>query len=175
MSDTSIVNLCTDRLVSVINTEMKDNILDETSLGLARAGRLQANPLTYKLNLLVREGGSGWPDIIIPPNYPFYAPQYEMPWGESWLRRLVCEYELFLFTKDRIEAHRIANVVFSRLKWVVGNLNIGGLAGLTDTFLETAVMVHSTKLKTTEGGGPPANFIWRGDHYVEFVTNQVFE
>lgn len=172
MTDTSIINLCTDRLVETIVEEMKDDILDETSLGLARAGRLQANPLTFKLNLLVREGGRTWPDMLIPANYSIQAPQYEMPWGETWLRRLVCEYELFLFTKNREEAHRIANVVFSRLKWVIGNLD---LSGLTDTFSETAILVHSTKITTTEGGGPPANFIWRGDHYVEFMTNQVFE
>lgn len=172
---TSVVTLCMNRIVELVESEMMDPITDETQLGLARAGRLQSNPLAARLNLLVREGGDQWPDILIPANHSLYAPQYEMPWGETWLRRMIADYELFLFGVGRSEARAIAMTVFSRFKWLIGNMNVDGMQGLTDDFGETAVMVHSTKLRYSEGGGPASNFIWRGVHYIEFMTNQGFE
>lgn len=175
-ADTSVVNLLTDAIVAVLVQGMIEVVPDSTSVGLARSGKLQADPTIAKLNLLVREGGSDWPDILIPANYPLYAPQYEMPAGNTWLRRLRADYTLFfLGINDRNTARIRANVVFSRFKYLIAKMGAGyGLDGLTDSFDETVIMGQINRLETFEEGGP-GEFIWKGTHYFEFVTEQLLE
>lgn len=169
--DTSVVNLLMDRVVDTIETVMIDSAPDpETTIGLARFGKLQDDPTVDLLNLLVNQGGDDWPDILIPPNYPYYAPQYEMPLGNFWLRRMYANYILFFNEADvtRDEARRKANVIFSRFKHMLYGIS---LVGMTDTFNETAFAVQLNRLEATEGGGP-GTFIWRAKQYFEFITEQ---
>lgn len=173
LNDTSIVTLLGERVIEVLEGRMVDSVVDNTKVGLAREGKLQDDPTVNLTNMLVREGGDEWPDILIPPNYPLYAPQYEMPMGTSWLRRFRVEYILFFQDAviQRSDARNRANIIFSRFKWLISTID---LSGMTDTFRETAIMTQVNRLESFEEGGP-GTFIWRGTHFIEFVTEQVFD
>lgn len=169
MSDTSVINLLVDAVVDHMTKGMSDLVNDpDTKIGLLRSGKLQDDPTINKLNILVREGGKDLPDILVPRNHNFSAPQYTLGGGEFWLRRFIAEYELFFFQSaiTRDEARRRANVIFSRFRYLLKTIALGQ----TDTFGETAIAVQSLKLIAREGGGPPGSFIWRADHQFEFLT-----
>lgn len=168
MSDTSVLNLITDGLVTYLTTGMIDAVSDATKVGLFRSGKLQADPTVAKLNILIHEGGEDWPDILPPPEYPITAPLYELgnP-SASFLRRFVAEYELFFLGEvDRNNARLKANVIFSRFRKLIVSLP---LTGMSDSFGETALMVQFTRHVAREGGGT-GTFIWRAEHYFEVLT-----
>jgi|JI10StandDraft_1071094.scaffolds.fasta_scaffold16448_2 hypothetical protein len=167
-TDTSIVNLLTERVVQWLEEMMIDSVDDPTALGLARSGKLQDDPTVRELNLLIREGGDDWPDIIVPENYPLYSPQFEIgnP-SPAMLRRFRAEYRLFFIGEvDRDVARTKANVIFSRFKHAILNTP---LSGMCDDFGECAQMVNFTKHTGSEQGGP-GTYIWRGEDLFEFLT-----
>lgn len=169
MSDTSIRNLLTDRVVEHLVTEMIDLVNDNTELGLARAGRLQDDPTVKKLNLLVREGDKDWSDCVLPDGYRIKAMPYEIGGGEYWLRRFVAYYTLFYIGEaTRDEARSRTNVILSRFKSKIYSVSF---ADLVDSFGEGAIMVQVVDEERSEGGGPSNSFIWRCKHKFEFLTS----
>lgn len=168
--ETSIINLLNERVVDTLSVEMSDLVTDETAAGLVRSGRLQDDPTIAQLNILIREGGESFPDILVPKNYNLVTPQYDLTMSQYWLRRMVAEYTLFFIGDvSRTTARSRANVIFSRFKKKLMQLDV---QDLTDSFGETAIMPQVLRLDTTEGGGP-GTFIWRGTHYFEFLTETV--
>jgi len=167
--DTSIRNLLQDHVRDTLQDQMID-LVDSTDspLGLVKSGKLQADPTVTRLNLLVREGGDEYPDILLPRDYaPVPAPVFELGGGQMWLRRFTCFYELFyLGESNRDAARSSAYVIFSRFAKVIREIP---MSGLSDTFGEAAILVRITKQVMREGGGP-GSFIWRGEHYIEFLT-----
>lgn len=166
----SIHNLLIDRMIEHLSAEMIDAVDDpNTKVGLLRSGKLQSDPTVNKLNILVREGGEKYPDVIAPANHPLY--QGRSAWlggGRVYVRRFVIEYELFFIgVTDRNEARTRANIITDRLHNAFDTMS---LSGLTSEYDETPVAKQVAKLSEREGGGPPGSFIWRADHVVEFLT-----
>lgn len=169
MADTSIRNLLQDRITEHLEAYMIDTVnATDSPLGLVKSGKLQSDPTVKRLNLLVREGGNDYPDILLPKDYaPVTAPVFELGGAEMWLRRFICHYELFYIGQsDRDAARTSANIIFSRFARTIRDIPMGGL---TDTFGETAILVRIIKHPMREGGGP-GTFIWRAEHYIEFLT-----
>jgi hypothetical protein len=164
---TSIVNLLIDKMVEHATSEMKDLVWESTELGLVRSGRLQADPLIAKLNLLIREGGKDWPDIIKPENYRIRGATFQMGGGELWLRRFMAQYHLYYIgTATRDEARTSCNIILARFKKIIYEMGLG----MQDTFGETAILCSMVEEERSEGGGPAKSFIWRCKQRFEFLT-----
>lgn len=171
--DTSIVNLITDRVVETLTVDMTDLVAvdDPTRAGLIRSGKLQADPTIEKINILIREGGSAWPDVLIPAGYaPMSAPQNQIGGGSIWLRRLIGDFDLFFIGDvSRNEAQRRANVIMSRFRHSIAQMDTDGLL---DSFGEGAIAIQVDKLESFAGGGA-GTFIWRATLYFEVLTESV--
>lgn len=181
----SIVNLLSQFLVDVLSeyliTEPDESDIDpewKNSAGLVRAGKLQANPLIGKINVLVREGGEDWPDVYAHKDNQdgIYVPETEIGGGGSmttwFLRRFYVEMRIYLRTRDRLYAQQSKNIVQSRAFQAL-------LSGQThqkirelamDDFGETAHFVNIQESFMREGGGP-GTFIWKGKIGCQFLTS----
>lgn len=169
--DTSVINLIMDRIADEMNEEMIDGVTDASQAGLVRTGRLQADPTIGKLNILIQQGGKDWPDKLAQPgDFGIRSPfTYELGGVAWWRRRFMIKYELFFLGEtNRNNARTVANVVFSRFQRKLKDLPF---VGLKDTFGETAVALQTVRQWMKEEGGS-GTFIWRGEHWVEFLTEQ---
>lgn len=169
--DTSVVNLIMDRVVDEMSEGMIDAVTDTSQVGLLRTGRLQSDPTIGKLNVLLQQGGEKWPDKLAQPSdFGIRSPYtYELGGASWWRRRFIVNYQLFFLGETNRNVARItANVVFSRFQRKLKDLSF---TGLKDTFGEKAVALQTVRQWMKEEGGV-GTFIWRGEHWVEFLTGQ---
>ncbi len=178
LSDTSVVNLIVDATVDYIKLRVLTNITDAAKAGLVRAGKLQDDPTTRKINILIHPGGEEYPDVLN-TNLGAGAGKYvesAYTMGSNsgngtvfWRRRLKIEYEIFFSNEAlRSDARSKAQMVIDRTRHALLLWDIGALR-LKDTLGEYPYDLQVLKQWIFEGGGD-GDYNWRGWLVVEFLT-----
>jgi hypothetical protein len=171
MSDTDIVNLCEEKLVTELLLNLQTNVSDNTKVTLVREGKLQDDPTVNYFTLLTHPGGEEFPDVLNDPGDNSYAAPVREIGGSIrnfyYRRRFKIEYSLFFNGENnRKVAHDKAQIIKGRAERTVAQLTMPG----ADSFGERAYDIQWVKSWIREDGGP-GEFIWRGYMWVEFLTS----
>lgn len=181
-------DLIAQTLVAELETTFQDVDSNEQP-GLIRAGKLQDNPTKHRIILLVHlsdpEKPGEWADSPTASRVAgmldktdYYIPTYEIGGGvgsEMWYRRGAVEGQVFLTKtkEDRDEARRIANVTRARVELCLSR-STKAVANLKDDFGEIGRQMLVINSRVTEGGGPPASFIWNFVVRWQALTHRAF-
>jgi len=172
----SILDLTLDAAANALEkaliTDVHEPKDQDTIAAVVRAGRLQSSPL-------VDTGIS----ILLHPNHPVdeeyfheIAARYTMRElglvGEAWelggsllyWRKYTTELKVFIRTRERETARRIANVVLNRAENTLWR-ELGRIG--PDSFGEGVIITFVTNSYIREGGGP-GTFTWLGE--IRFQT-----
>ncbi len=173
LDQTSILNSLIDATSDRLKAKLQTEPTDDARAGLVRPGKLQDDPTSKKINLLVHPGGELWPDVLnTEDNGPgMFAPTYTIgsPYGSAyWRRRLRVELSMFFENEaSRANSRMKANVVLSRAQHALMTMNMADIP--RDDFGEKAHMVQVAKMFLYEGGGD-GDFNWRGEMWIEYLT-----
>lgn len=104
---------------------------------------------------------------------------YEIGGSTTWWRRLEVQSSVFCPGTQLTQSvvSRLASAFFSYLglccDWYSPDTNIYGWnCALTDSFGETASRSVVVKVKASESGGPPNDYIWRGRLWLQVLTHK---
>jgi hypothetical protein len=165
----SILNTLLEEMVVELVAELTTGVADETRAGAVRGGKLQDDPRTGKINILIHPGNKedDWVHALNTSNLRgLIAPDYELG-GWFYRRRYVCELDLFFSgNRDRDYAREKAMIVLSRAEKTIREKS---MPGIVDDFGEAAIMVQVYDSYLREGGGPPT-YIWKGRIRYEYLT-----
>lgn len=167
---TSILNNLSDALVDQLTARLKlTGYTDSAAAGLVRAGKLQDDPTTKKINILVRNGGIDWPDELFTPDGAASAHEIGSPYGKDfWKRRFIIELQLFYVNENKRDyARQKTSVVVSRAIHALRTQDYGLIDA--DSFGESAYACYVIYQHVDEGGGV-GDFNWRGKIYLEYHT-----
>jgi hypothetical protein len=175
-----ISHLIVTRLVSQLTADLRTNISpsDPTRAGEVKAYRFQDNPLTPVNFVWVSSGN---------PNEPFQRdgrlasgrqedlklniPDGEIGGGHYWWRRgrvtIGCYFVLKSYTQ--LVAADNAHKFLGRITYSIEQTNV---ADLVDEFGERAYQIIVPHSSFFEGGGPPAQYIWRGEVAWQCLTHR---
>jgi len=179
-----INDLILDKLADDIEAVFTAVTESTEQASVIRPGRLQQNPVKAVTSILLFQGdpdGLMWDDSLVAERENaldrqyISVPSFEIGGGDFWWRRFVAEVQYF-GVKDkqmRDEARRIANLNVGRVqKAIRQSMNQGrGLQGLRDDLGEMTIMVLPVKVTWTQGGGPPASYIWRAKVKFQVLTS----
>lgn len=194
-----IVDMVIDAYVDYMQAKLNDELTDPddpTRVVLIRGGRLQENPVSPETYLLMhanRPGETNWrhtgstTESATPyglrsdMRHLAALPQFEIG-GLSmmWWRRLSSEIGCFFLPEDydRETAREYSHMIFGRFEYYLMRANIdndAGILGLVDDFGERAMQVYLHSSNYNEGGGPPSDFIWRGEFWFDVLTERSFD
>jgi hypothetical protein len=174
-----MMDLCTkiqDYLVEVITQACKTEIpeTDDTWVDLVQSGKYQDDPEGINTVCVHRNdpertdeiGEGSWPDARVSEEVGMTI---GMEAWEHWKRRFTVEIVVWPVGKDQNEAKAINGTVVARVRKAI---NHNPAVGLFDEFGES--LVHGSnpivKIKTDERGGPPDEYNWRTNLYLEYLT-----
>lgn len=175
-----ITHLVVMRLKDTLLLELKTNIAasDPARAGDVQAYRFQENPIT-PVNYIYVTGGN--------PNDPFYKdarihardmenlridlPSGEIGGGHYWWRRgrviLGCYFVQKGYNQEKAALH--AHDFLGRAHHHLQSTNV---ADLVDTWGERAYQIMVIASSFFEGGGPPTQYIWRGELVWQCLTHR---
>lgn len=174
LDDTNIVDMIIESTVTRLENKLKVAPDDDAKAGLVRAGRLQDDPTNKKINILIHTGGDAWPDELSDnaSGPTFHSETYSIggPYGSIIFRRRIrIEFSLFYENElSRIVSRKKALTVLHRAQNALLTWDVGREIGCDD-FGERAHEKQIVKMWLNEGGGP-GDFNWRGELWVEFIT-----
>lgn len=176
-----ITHLLVMRIYENLLSEMRTKISasDPTRAGDVQAYRFQESPIE-PVNFLYVSGGN--------PNDPFYRdsrldanardadrlkldiPAGEIGGGHYWWRRgrvsLGCYFVHKGYSQEKAAEH--AHNFLGRAHYHLENTNV---SSLVDTWGERAYYIMVVASTFFEGGGPPAQYIWRGELIWQVLTH----
>lgn len=172
---TGIVNVLLNATADILREKLLTEVTDESKAGLVRTGKLQDDPTSKQVNILIHPGGEDWPDKLNTDgaaagkhvdNAYLIGGQYG---GMFWRRRVRIEIQMF-FTNEanRDSARTKAMVVLSRAHHTFNTWDVGRLTP-ADDFGEKAYDLQVARMWLREGGGE-GDFNWRGEILIEFLT-----
>lgn len=163
---------------------------------LIKIGRLQDDPTRLatstalpSTHISIHTGdpddlGDGWVHAVATgtraqADLHMRIPPYEVGGGKRWWRRLKISFRVFFIksNQDEVEASRLGNLFRGLLEtyceskslanahgWPVGGLQLG--------FGESALTCEVARSYVVAGGGPPANYIYEGDVWLQVLTSR---
>lgn len=186
-----IVSLLVDALETVLLKECQTDVdpSDDSRAYLVRAGRLQANPVTNVVSILIHPNDpndpDGWRHEIVSENpttmqnpwggAAFRVPLglYEVGGGEHWWRRFTVELTMYWMHKglNRSTALELSHRVLGRAESAIkeGRATFGPLK---DDWNEQPWGWYVRRSRCVERGGPDVAWIWDGKLWVEFGTEK---
>lgn len=174
-----LLNVLSEAVVDRLATVMITEATDDAKAGLVRAGKLQDDPTSARINLLIHPGDNQWPHTLntTVEGPSMFAPTYEIGGGipdrsfqgtVTFRKRFMVELKLFFDGEIyRLRAQKRANAVLSRAIWALLSMQI---PSLVDDFGESASQIQIVDHYIHEAGGE-GEFIWRGSIFLEFMTN----
>jgi hypothetical protein len=186
-----VVSLLVDALETVLTAGCKTAVdeSDDSRAFLVRAGRLQADPTTNVVSILIHpndpEDPDGWKHAIITENptamqnpwgeAAFRVPMgmYEIGGGEHWWRRFTIELQMFWMNKalTRSEALALSHLVLGRAEEAIKE-GINTFGACQDEWGERPWGVFVKSSRCLERGGPDTDWIWNGRIWVQFGTEK---
>jgi len=178
-----ISDLIVDALVLDL-TDLFATVVDAPEqMGIVKGGNFQSNPLKKRLYCVVHVGDPAdnlWKDSLVArpgrnlDKSMFAVEDFEIGGGTTWWRRFSVEFGFFgIKTKEKQdEAPRIANITRGRVEMAIARST--RLPSLTDTLGEKCLLVMVITSEAREGGGPPDDYIWRGNVQLQALTNRDF-
>jgi len=177
LDQTDIVTLLMDATEVRLRTKLIDEVSDDAKAGLVRAGKLQDDPTTKKINVLIHPGGEEYPDHINSHQSPGYGHYIESTYtiGDGgtkfYLRYIKIEFQLFYSNSpNRSDSRKKSQLVIDRAKRIMDTWDVGREVP-KDDLGEHAYNVQTLSQWLFEGGGD-GDFNWRGWMIVEFSTEQ---
>lgn len=163
--------LVIDRTTRLLENATRTFVVDEARAGLVRPGKLQDDPTTKKINILIHPGGREHPDEI--DRARFGDQVYEIGGGHHynsvfWIRRFKVELVMFFENiRRRSDARIRAHLVLARAMRELMTQDLSEIGA--DDFGESAWMVEVCQSYLEEGGGD-SDLNWRGIMLVEYFT-----
>jgi hypothetical protein len=171
------------RLADSLEYAMKTSIpsSDITKATLVQPYRFQGSPLENYIYLYVTGGDMNDPNLADSrvssqregvDNLDMTLPAGEIGGGHYWWRRgrvvLGCYFVLDpKFAQEVAGQH--AHTVLGRAMYTIDSTNV---ADLVDDFGEQAYMIACYANTFYEGGGPPNQYIWRGEIHWQALTRR---
>jgi len=172
---TGIVNILLEATAERLLQKLLTDVTDESKAGLVRTGKLQDDPTSRKVNILIHPGGEDWPDKLSVDgsgvgkhveNAYTIGGAYG---GIFWRRRALIEIQMFYTNEsDRDTSRMRSHVVLSRAHHALNTWDVGRETP-KDDFGEKAYDLQVVQSWLREGGGEGA-FNWRGEIRIEFLT-----
>lgn len=107
------------------------------------------------------------------------VPVYEIGGGNRWWRRFKVQFQAYFIYSDQgqTESNRLANlyrVMIERCAESYSNANPHGwqIGGTQFAFGEIALKSQVAKSYVIEGGGPPDDFNWEGEVWIQVLTSR---
>lgn len=183
MTDTQIGHLLILRLRDELQTAMITNVSssDKSRAQLVQAYRFQDSPLDNYIYLTVTGGDPNNPDLAdarvssnreVVDNLGMNLPAGEIGGGHYWWRRgrvIIGCYFVLNPKYTQVDAGLHAHVVLGRAMDTVDRTNV---ADLVDSYGEQAYFIASYANTYYEGGGPPNQYIWRGEIRWQALTRR---
>lgn len=177
LDQTDIETLLMDATEALLRNALLTTQTDDAKAGVVRAGKLQDDPTTKKINILLHPGGEEYKNTLnrhTSPEQGKYVPSaYTIGGGGSafYLHYIKIELELFFSNSpNRSDSRKKSSLVMSRAKRVLNTWDVGRLVP-KDDFGEHAYDLQVLDHWLFEGGGD-GDFNWRGWLVVEFLTEQ---
>jgi len=166
-----LIEAVSARLVKKLITDIDPT--DSALAKLIRPGKLQDDPTTKKINILVSPGGEEWKDILNEhPQGLEDAWEIGSPYGATaYKRRFIVDLQLFYSNETRGNARKKTHLVMARANHALSTQHFAGLG--PDSFGESAYRCIVCHQHVLEGGGD-GDFNWRGKLHIEYWTNIVF-
>jgi hypothetical protein len=174
LSETFVVNLIMDATIALLLQKLKIDVDDDAQAGLVRSGRLQDDPTTRKVNVLVYPSDESWPDILDTKSeeHGMHTPgPYFLGGGMFWRRRIKVEFQIF-FTNDgsRDLARQKAQLVLGRASHALSEFRPATVIP-RDSFGERPYAVQVCKSYLLGGGGD-GDWNHRGYLWLEYLTEK---
>lgn len=175
-----IVHLITGRIVDSLTLEMITNVPenDPTRISLIKRGRFQENPLKYPSSLWISGGDSTNPTyadgrigVKDMEDLGYYIPSGEVGGGHLWWRRGMVELGFYFVQKRYVqdEADDYAHRMFGKAQSYLDSVYV---SDLRDEFGEHAIQMSTYQSNFFESGGPPDQYIWRGQIKWQVLTER---
>lgn len=175
---TQVVNLILDKLVTDLKATCQTPFptTEPTRAKEVKKGLLQERKLENIVAIGVTGGNHEDPNYLdgivtldTMKNIGFTVPPREVFGGTYWYRRGVVKVECFwilkLFNED--VAHEKAYEVLGRIEQTIADLNP---TGIVDQYGEGLVKVFVTSNTFFQSGGPPNNYVFRGNIFWSALT-----
>lgn len=162
---------------------------DDTRAHTVREGRLQSDPTTNVVSILIHpndpEQPDKWAHEVVRNNITalsnpwgdadFRIPSglYEIGGGEFWWRRFTVHLQMFWMEKGltRNQALDYSHLVLGRAEEAIKE-GAATFGALQDEWDEQVWGWYVRKSRCVERGGPPNDWIWDGKLWLEFGTNK---
>jgi hypothetical protein len=180
MVSTQITDLLVHAITDHLDTAMRVNVSssDPGKAKTVKAYRFQANPITDNIYIWVAGGDPGDPkfrdgrvSVSQMDDLGFVVPAGEIGGGHYWWRRgrvgLGCYFVQKNFEQEVAARH--ARNVLARAEYEIENVQV---AGIVDSWGEVAYQILVYASTFTEGGGPPDQYLWRGEIYWQVLTHR---
>jgi hypothetical protein len=175
-----ITHLIVDRLVTYLTSEMRTKIPSSqpTRASLVQAYRFQDSPLESNIYIWVsggnpndtsfRDGRVSSSDM---EGLSMNIPVGEIGGGHYWWRRGRVVVGCYFITQKytQVAAANYAHIVLGRAIHFTERAQI---ADLVDEFGERAYMIAVYASTFNEGGGPPDQYLWRGEILWQALTHR---
>ena len=177
---TQIVDLVIQRLTTYLKQELSANIptSDKSRVNLVKAYRFQADPLEQGVSVYITGGDPNVPthrDARVSAremeDLGMNIPIGEIGDGHFWWRRGRVVLNCYFITSELLQdpAALAAHNVLGRALYFTERAQV---SDLVDSFGEQAHMIAVYANTFLEGGGPPNQYIWRGEIYWQVLTSR---
>jgi hypothetical protein len=196
LQDKMVTNLPAAYVSSLTFTD-SESVSRVLAPGEIRVGRLQDDPTVLPGNTLIpsvylgihfsdpSDLGDGWKNTLAvsaessATDAAYRLPEVREVGGSSnWWRRFVVEMTAFFIGTGQVqsEAARLASALMGCVERFSDAESSGNPDGwrcaMTDSFNETAMQSAVVKSHIWEGGGPPSDYIWRGNIWLQVLTGK---
>lgn len=180
--DAHISDLIVEQTVKELTLALQSVYADEEP-GIVKGGKLQDNPLKKRIYVCVHIGDPNDPqwvdrisgtrgDNVRGLEIPVFEFGGDAAESVMWWRCFLVEFGLFLpkSKENQDEARALANHIRGHIEGALHRSR--GIPGLVDSFGEFSVRMLVRKSSASEGGGPPASYIWRGGVWFQVLTQR---
>jgi hypothetical protein len=181
LDQTDIDDIIMDATEARLLKYLETDISDDAKAGLVRAGKLQDDPTTKKINILLHPGGEEYKNTLNTRNSPsagkYVESTYTIGQGGSgfYLHYVKAEFQLFYSNEpNRIVSRKKSTLVMARAKHAIMTWDAAAEIGHADSFGEYVYDQQVVGQWLFEGGGD-GDYNWRGWMVIEFLTEQSFQ
>lgn len=181
LTDTDIDDMIMDATEARLVKYLKTDVSDDAKAGIVRLGKLQDDPTTQKINILLHPGGEEYKNGLNTHTSPSYGKyidsSYTIGAGGSgfYLHYIKVEFQLFYTNEpNRTVSRKKSTLVMARAKHAIMTWDAAAQIGAADSFGEYVYDQQVVDHWLFEGGGD-GDFNWRGWMIIEFLTEQQFQ